>query len=84
MAVGIENFEDLANAVVEQAAKDYLQCKKDLYMYGDMYSLRNRITDCVLFFRSDWFRFLTDLDGEIILSRLDRMYKQWEKEFKWV
>ena len=51
-----ENFELLANAIILQAVKDYRHT----------YSLQQR-TEIKRFFRSDWFKVLTRVDGEMII-----------------
>lgn len=63
--VGMEN---LANAIVTQAAKDYED------------ALRNenagRIKECERFFRSNWYRQLTTVDGEYLIERLRKKAKE--------
>lgn len=56
-----ENFELLANAIILQAVKDYRHT----------YSPQQR-TEIKRFFRSDWFKVLTRVDGEMIIKRLDQ------------
>ena len=56
----MENIELLANAIILQAVKDYRytyspQCRAEIKR----------------FFRSEWFRALTRLDGEMLISRLE-------------
>lgn len=56
----MENIELLANAIILQAVKDYRhthspQCRAEIKR----------------FFRSEWFRALTRLDGETLISRLE-------------
>lgn len=33
-----------------------------------LYHARNRIAECEMFFRGDWFAMLCDLDGELIMQ----------------
>ena len=54
------NYELLANAIIIQAVKDYRHT----------YSPQRR-AEIKRFFRSEWFRVLTRLDGEMILERLE-------------
>ena len=56
----IEVYENLANAIIKQAARDYLSCTPH-----DREELRK-------FFLSRWFGILTRADPEIILKRLDK------------
>ena len=56
----MENIELLANAIILQAVKDYRytyspQCRAEIKR----------------FFRSEWFRALTRLDGETLITRLE-------------
>ena len=57
----MENIELLANAIILQAVKDYRhtyspQCRAEIKR----------------FFRSDWFKVLTRLDGKMIIKRLEQ------------
>ena len=56
----MENIELLANAIILQAVKDYRHT----------YSPQMR-AEIKRFFRSEWFRALTRLDGEMLISRLE-------------
>lgn len=76
-----ENVENLIFAIVRQASNDYIQCKKNACQHGVMYGSTARLTDCVRFFRSRWFGFLTGLDGEEFMKKLDNQYKSWEREY---
>lgn len=55
-------YHALANAIVMQAVKDYQIALK----YDDTSVMH----ECERFFRSDWFTFLTDVDGEIIIREV--------------
>lgn len=52
----MEEWEDLANAIVVQACKDYLE---ECYRF-----------DVERFLKSEWFKMLTDLNGERLLKEL--------------
>ena len=56
----MENIELLANAIILQAVKDYRHT----------YSPQCR-AEIKLFFRSEWFRALTRLDGKMLITRLE-------------
>ena len=56
----MENIKLLANAIILQAVKDY----------RNTYSPQCR-AEIKRFFRSEWFRALTRLDGETLISRLE-------------
>lgn len=52
----------LSNAIVWQAAKDYRLALSENNI--------GRITECERFFRSEWYEFLTDVDGEFLIEKL--------------
>jgi hypothetical protein len=60
--------ENLANAIVEQAVKDYRIAKKK----GDS----SKIASLRRFFRSEWFGVLTMVDPEWLISKLEREFKK--------
>lgn len=70
----MDGYQRLANAIIEQAAKDY---RNDSYIlrtkapkskvYKKAVSDLKRIEQ---FFRSDWFKELTNIDGEWLLGKL--------------
>lgn len=57
-----EPYHALINAIIPQAVKDYRTALDDGNTSG--------IAECERFFRSDWFTFLTDVDGEIIIRQV--------------
>ena len=56
-----ENYEKLANAIILQAVYDFRK--------SGSYQTRNSIKR---FFRSDWFKVLTNVDGEMLIRRLEQ------------
>lgn len=58
----IEPYQELANAIIIQAANDYRKALK----YDD----RGMKRDCLRFFRSEWFQILTKIDGEALIEKL--------------
>ena len=76
-------YQEIANAVVIQAAEDYRNALK-----GKSYAktippeiLRSRLER---FFRSKWFSILTKIDGEYLIERLNKEHLEnnAEKEKK--
>lgn len=63
---GGDPWENLATAIVIQAANEYLRTK-------DKEPLRR-------FFRSQWYRELTDVDGEYLMKTLDGYTKNEAKK----
>lgn len=55
-----KNHEDLSNAIIIQAVKDYRRTKSP--------QVRNEIKR---FFKSEWFTMLSNVDGDIILKKLE-------------
>ncbi len=66
----IENYEKLANAIILQAVKDYRAARKKLKKQPRNKDAEIMINDTERFFRSDWFTALTDVDGALILRKL--------------
>lgn len=61
----IDPYESLANAIIAQAYWDYVNA--DQVPHSDPVYQRKKIFD---FFRSDYFRILTDTDPEYIIKRM--------------
>ena len=67
----IRVYENLANAIVEQAVKDYRRARAKLAKDAeDVMALKMR-RETERFFRSAWFGQLTALDGELLLENLE-------------
>lgn len=63
-------YENLANAIVLQAAKDYrtaLKCLKVNPNNRDALADKNEVER---FFRSGWYSVLTSVDGEMLIAKL--------------
>lgn len=58
----MDGYELLAEAVILQAVKDYRKALK--------YDERGRKREIEGFFRSEYFRILTDVDGEMLIQKL--------------
>ena len=82
-----ERFEDLASAIIVQAADDYKRYrfvldtidlrhyKTDAGRYKSIENAKNHIKSVEVFFKSAWFNELSDLDGEKALRKLEETYK---------
>ena len=66
----IRAYKNLALHICLQAVKDYRMARKKLKKRPENKDAQLMIEDCEAFFRSAWFQFLTDVDGENILRRL--------------
>ena len=62
-----------ANAIVEQAVKDYRieQARVKANPQNSDHA-KAEVRKLERFFRSDWFEVLTDVDGRLVLSRLKK------------
>ena len=63
-------WEDLANAIVLQAVKDYRQARKRVRMLPDQKAAQARIREVEQFLLSRWYAQLTDVNGEWLLKKL--------------
>ena len=68
-------YRELANAIVAQAVDDYRKALRDQRCYGSYMSSKSMIADCEKFFRSDYFRQLTDIDPELLITQLQEEYE---------
>ena len=68
-------YTNLANAIIIQAAKDYKKALRRLKKFPRDKEVRHTKRDCERFFRSGWFERLTDLNGEVLIRKLnDEVY----------
>ncbi len=65
-----DRYEDLANAIVLQAVKDYRDSSKRLKKYPNKDTDLFTIQEVEQFFRSDWYSTLTTIDPEILIRKL--------------
>lgn len=65
-------YPALANAIIELAAKDYMKALKSLKQNPGCISAERMKKDCERFFRSDWYRELTEVDGEWLIEALGK------------
>jgi hypothetical protein len=66
----ITNYENLANAIILQAAKDYRVALKSLKANPRSRAALSDMTELERFFRSEWFATLTSVDGEMLIRSL--------------
>lgn len=66
----ITPYENLANAIILQAAKDYRAARQKLKKKPDNTLARAEIDSIERFFRSGWYKHLTDVDGELLIRKL--------------
>jgi hypothetical protein len=63
-------YENLANAIVLQAVKDWRSAVRTLKKRPRYDPAKQMKEECERFFRSDWFEQLTGVDGSVILRKL--------------
>ena len=68
-------IQELANAIILQAVKDWREAKHKLKKRPKNEDAKLMVQDCEEFFRSDWFKALTNLDGEMLLRKLQEEIK---------
>lgn len=66
----MNGYERLANAIVIAAVKDYRAALKRLKKNPNSRYARGEVESIERFFRSDWYRELTDLRGEYLIEKL--------------
>ena len=66
----MDPYENLANAIILQAVKDYRQALKLLGRNSKCTSALSTKDECERFFRSEWFRYLTSVDGNMLIRKL--------------
>ncbi len=66
----MNDWQDLANAIIDQAVKDYRAAAQELRWCPDSKRAAAMIRDVEIFFHSAWYEQLTNVDGDFILNRL--------------
>ena len=65
-----DNYQDLANAIIILATKDYRRALKRFMILPSSDSTKYEIKQLETFFQSDYYKLLTSLDGEILMEKL--------------
>ena len=63
-------YENLANAIILLAVKDYRRALKLLSKNPHSRSTMAAVNEMERFFRSDWYETLTSVDGEMLIRKL--------------
>lgn len=66
----MDAYERLANAIVLSAVRDYRSALKRLARDPRSRIAEQEAKDLERFFRSGWYGILTNVDGEMLISRL--------------
>ena len=67
-----ENWEKLAQAIILQAVEDYRKCRRLVRRKPGQVDAQKMIREVEYFFRSDWYKQLSDTDGNQIIELLRR------------
>ena len=63
-------YENLANAIITTAAKDYMAALKILKKSPANVTAKCTVDECERFFHSSWYAALTRVDSEFLIRRL--------------
>ena len=66
-------IEDLSNAIILQAVKDYRIALAGGSVNGR--DSKSVIAECERFFQSEWFNVLTNVDGMIIIANIRKEFE---------
>ena len=64
----VDPYENLANAIVLNAVEEYRKSNNP-----------QLLRDLERFFRSDWYQILTSVDGEMLIQKLRKEKKQYDR-----
>lgn len=68
----ITTYENLANAIILQAVKDYRMALKSLKVNSRNRTAQADKAEIERFFRSQWYSALTDVNGEMLIRSLQK------------
>ena len=66
----MNGYEALANAIVEQAVKDYWDALRRLKKHPDSKAAMKEAMEIEQFFHSSWYGVLTQVDPEYLIDRV--------------
>ena len=79
MKICNEGCENLVIAIVRQALIDYRDSLKALKKNPNNIDERRIKNECEIFFNSEYFTLLTNVDGAYLLKNIERMCKNAKK-----
>lgn len=71
-------YQELANAIVLGAARDYRNACKRLKRGRKNDAAQEMRDECLKFFHSFWFSLLTDLDPDYLIEKLNAEVEQYD------
>lgn len=66
----MDRYEKLANAIILQAVRDYRNALRNLRKHPQSRESLDTKDEVERFFRSQWYRILTAVNGEMLIERL--------------
>ena len=79
--VSYDPYEEITNAIVIQACKDYKKAyKQSLRKSGIVGEADEELAELEEFFRSEWYKKLTEVDGEYLMERIRNEVLKHEKK----
>ena len=66
----VDGYTDLANAIIEQAVRDYVKTLKKLRRNPGNKKAKEDLRELESFFFSEWHRVLTDLNAAYLLRKV--------------
>ena len=72
----MKNYEELANAIVLQAVRDYRDALGMLAKNPNSILANRDKSDCERFFLGKWFSELTGIDGKQLMNKLQKEAEQ--------
>ena len=78
--VRYDPYEEIANAIIIQACNDYKKAyHRHLNRNIIVTDTDQELTELEEFFRSDWYKKLTEIDGEYLMERLREQVRLQKK-----
>lgn len=75
----VGGYEAIAEAIIAQAGRDYLEYKKILYMNPKDKEASYGLAEVTRFFNSKYFETISDVDPKWLIERLDAEIESWKK-----
>ena len=72
----MNSYEELANTIIIKAVSDYRDARRALARNPDNTLAQRQVGLCERFFLSDWFKILSNVDGEVVLEKLRKEEQQ--------
>ena len=73
--MNLSHYERLANAIIMQAVTDYRNARKTLRSCPKDGDAIYNPKEVIAFFRSDYFKVLTSIDPELLISKLRKEFE---------